>query len=145
MNSLINAGPPHITDEAFIQHVFDNADINVRTLDGMNTFHAMGVIQFITPHSSVQMQVNVERTYSGSFSHENIRIRCYPKKHLLSCLSSIFMKDFNELKEARNILGQFVTTMFPLNMLWLSGVNNQPEWKGLMNTITSRKDECIST
>lgn len=69
MNSLINAGPPHVTDEAFIQHVFDNAHINIRTLDGLNTFHAMRGIQCITPHSSVQMQVNVERKYFVSFSH----------------------------------------------------------------------------
>ncbi|KAJ8879407.1 hypothetical protein PR048_020015 [Dryococelus australis] len=31
-----------VNEEAFIRHVFDNADVNVRTLDGLNTFHAMG-------------------------------------------------------------------------------------------------------
>lgn len=34
LNSLITAGSPVVKEEAFIQHVFDNADVNVRTLDG---------------------------------------------------------------------------------------------------------------
>ncbi|KAJ8884076.1 hypothetical protein PR048_015933 [Dryococelus australis] len=33
---------PNVNEETFIQHVFDKADVNVRTLDGLNTFHAMG-------------------------------------------------------------------------------------------------------
>lgn len=33
INSLINAGLPKITDEAFIQYVFENGDVNIRTLD----------------------------------------------------------------------------------------------------------------
>ena len=57
MNSLINAGSPKISDEAFIQYVFDNADVNVRTLDGLNTFHAMGGIQCIAPVSYTHLDV----------------------------------------------------------------------------------------
>ncbi|KAJ8894123.1 hypothetical protein PR048_006733 [Dryococelus australis] len=42
INALINAGSPNVSEEAFIQHIFDNADVNVRTLDGLNTVHEMG-------------------------------------------------------------------------------------------------------
>lgn len=38
-----------VNTESFIQFVFDNADINVRTLDGYGTFHSMGGILCISP------------------------------------------------------------------------------------------------
>ncbi|GBN40752.1 hypothetical protein AVEN_218919-1 [Araneus ventricosus] len=48
-NSVINAGSPKISDEAFIQNMFGKVDVNVGTLDGLNAFHAMGGIQCIAP------------------------------------------------------------------------------------------------
>lgn len=48
------AEEPKIALGAFTQMVFDNADINVRTLDGRNTFHAMGGIICASPHDSVK-------------------------------------------------------------------------------------------
>ena len=33
----------------FVQHIADNADHNTRTLDGLGTFHAMGIMATITP------------------------------------------------------------------------------------------------
>lgn len=66
LNSLMNAGSPNVNEDAFIQHVFDNADVNIRTLDGLNTFHAMGGIQCITPDTSIETQVKVEGKYSGN-------------------------------------------------------------------------------
>ncbi|KMQ84700.1 hypothetical protein RF55_17294 [Lasius niger] len=38
-----------IKEHAFGQYVFDNADHNVCTLDGLNTFHSMGGICCVTP------------------------------------------------------------------------------------------------
>ena len=37
----------------FTQFVFDNADFNVATLTGHNTFHSMGGIACVTPHGSM--------------------------------------------------------------------------------------------
>ena len=33
----------------FVQFSADNVDHNIRTLDGLNTFHGMGIIAMITP------------------------------------------------------------------------------------------------
>ena len=38
-----------LNDGSFIQHVADNVDHNIRTLDGLNTFHGMGIIAAVTP------------------------------------------------------------------------------------------------
>lgn len=44
---------PDILPNSFSQFIFDNADFNINTLDGLNTFHSMGGIQCVTPSSSV--------------------------------------------------------------------------------------------
>lgn len=145
INSLINAGSPIVNEDAFIQHVFDNADVNVRTLDGLNTFHAMGGVQCITPDSSVETQLKVARISSGTFNPECIRIRSYPKKKARNGLSSITVKDYSELKAELGNSDFTVAAMFPLNSIWLSGMNVQPGWNGFMNLINSRREKCDST
>lgn len=42
-----------IEPDAFSQFVFDNADFNTSTLDGLNTFHAMGGIHCVTPKTAI--------------------------------------------------------------------------------------------
>lgn len=42
-----------LLEDAYIQFVYDNADHNTCTIDGKNTFHAMGGIMVATPSSSV--------------------------------------------------------------------------------------------
>lgn len=48
-----------IKHSLLMQFVFDNADMNVNTIDGENTFHKMGGIMIITPHSSVLPNKNI--------------------------------------------------------------------------------------
>ena len=43
-NSVINAYP-----KVFTQFAGDNVDHNIRTLDGSETFHGMGIIVISTP------------------------------------------------------------------------------------------------
>ena len=45
---IVNESPPK-EPGAFIQFILDNADFNVNTLDGHNTFHSMGGIKCVTP------------------------------------------------------------------------------------------------
>ena len=81
VTSLINAGSTSIHSDAFLQHIFDNADVNVRTLDGKGTFHAMGGIQCITPGTCVETQTTVKRIPSGSFANTaTIKEYSYPMK-----------------------------------------------------------------
>ena len=49
-----NAAVHHYTDipdlnGEFVQYAADNVDHNVRTLDGKDTFHGMGIISTVTP------------------------------------------------------------------------------------------------
>ncbi|KYN08456.1 hypothetical protein ALC62_00565 [Cyphomyrmex costatus] len=53
---------PDVSETGFMQFVFDNADFNVRTLDGHGTFHAMGGIQCITPSDSIDPDTRLPRT-----------------------------------------------------------------------------------
>ena len=53
-NGMISAGEPSYGLEGFTQFVFDNADFNVATLTGHNTFHAMGGIACVKPPGEVE-------------------------------------------------------------------------------------------
>lgn len=147
MNSLIYNGRPKINEEGFVQHIFDNADVNVRTLDGLNTFHAMGGIQCVTPSESVETEVTVERRCSGTFNRECIKLRAYPKKRTNVGLNTITVNDYDHLRTSFDItIENFTdTTLFPLNVTWLSALNTYPGWNGFMNVICEREEPCAST
>ncbi|KAJ8883383.1 hypothetical protein PR048_015226 [Dryococelus australis] len=112
INAFMNAGSPNVNEEAFIQHVFDNADVNVRTLYGLNTFHAMGEYNVLR-----QLLALKPKKYSGTFNPKCIRKRSYPKKISRRGLSSIVVKDYNVLKGAINSSYFTLTTIFPLNSI----------------------------
>lgn len=44
---------------AFMQFVWDNADVNENPIDGKNTFHEMGGIIITTPHSLILSQIKI--------------------------------------------------------------------------------------
>lgn len=48
---------PGITPGHFVQYIADNVDHNVRTLDGQNTFHGMGIIAAVTPATNADTPV----------------------------------------------------------------------------------------
>ena len=50
-NAAVTSGTdvPNYTDSDYIQYIADNVDHNVRTIDGYNTFHGMGMLGVITP------------------------------------------------------------------------------------------------
>lgn len=50
-----------VKPESFLQFVFDNADFDVNTLDGKNTFHSMGGIQIVTPENCFPKRERVKR------------------------------------------------------------------------------------
>lgn len=59
--STIMRPPLAVSQQAFIQMVYDNADFNIQTLDGRNTFHSMGSIRCVTPSSSVVPDQKITR------------------------------------------------------------------------------------
>lgn len=56
----------------YVQCVFDNVDINVRTLDGHNTLHAMAGIMCVTPQSAVAPPPIISRK-GGPVNQEEFR------------------------------------------------------------------------
>ena len=53
-SAAVNEGTdiPHFREGTFVQYVADNVDHNIRTLDGHNTYHGMGMIAAVTHATS---------------------------------------------------------------------------------------------
>jgi len=67
---------PGYTPRSFIQYVADNVDHNTRSLDGLDTFHGMGIIATITPGTTSSMPVPNKYVTAAEISavgHINIR------------------------------------------------------------------------
>ncbi|XP_011707609.1 PREDICTED: uncharacterized protein LOC105462604 [Wasmannia auropunctata] len=85
--SAIMRSPISIDSQSFSQFVFDNADFNTQTLDGLNTFHAMGGIQCLTPSTAIAPDQKIERlTFNATF---NAHEQCQHLK--LSEISDLFL------------------------------------------------------
>ena len=48
---------PNINSGQFLQYVADNVYHNTRTIDGLNTFHGMGMIATVTSHTEARQTV----------------------------------------------------------------------------------------
>ena len=64
VNSLVRTASVNIREDGFLQYIFDNADFNIRTLDGLGTFHSMGGVKKMC--NSYQCSIN---QYCSSQSH----------------------------------------------------------------------------
>jgi len=53
-SSVLVISQPTFISGAFCQYIFYNADHNINTLDGLNTYHSMGGIRCITPKQFVK-------------------------------------------------------------------------------------------
>ncbi|KAJ8869862.1 hypothetical protein PR048_028871 [Dryococelus australis] len=104
---------------SFSQFVFDNADLNVFTLDGYNTSLAMVGIKCVTPASSAQRCSKISRLTKLATSNECGRLDITPLEifHSIPNIQGGGLDNFVvEHLESQNI---------PI-----------PEWKGFMNSIT---------
>lgn len=88
-NSLLSVGELSYDLNGFTQFMFDNADFNVSTLTGHNTFHAMGGIACVTPPGTVDKSPIKRRVQplpaevAGTFGQ--IPIRTYINLQFLVC------------------------------------------------------------
>lgn len=129
-----------IDSTAFHQFVHDNADFNTCTLDGYNTFHAMGGIHLITPRNAIapdQRIVRVKKTLPAQLVGE---MGAVSLKHFEKAgspgLKDIKIEDLKKL---------FVSpdTIIPslADLIWLYGkwkdVPGIPGWSGFMEQTTS--------
>lgn len=134
---------PPMEKGAFIQFAFDNADVNVNTLDGENTFHEMGGMMVITPETAVmpdkaipRLKKNVPANTIGSYVVSQIK-QSNARKN--AGLSNIKITDVNERFQVE---GDILPTN--LDLLWLFGKSTNaagiPGWNGFMEQVTNGLD-----
>ena len=71
---------PGISPDHSLQYVADNADHNVRTIDGLGTFHGMGIIAAVTPGVKLNRPVpRISATNEDLAAVSNIDIHYYSK------------------------------------------------------------------
>ncbi|KAJ8896678.1 hypothetical protein PR048_002023 [Dryococelus australis] len=76
MSTILHTHPD--MNGSFSQFVFDNTDFNVCTIDGLNTFHAMGGIRCTTPESSAIRRTEIPRLTKISSSKSSGELRVLP-------------------------------------------------------------------
>lgn len=128
-----------VTNNSFTQFVFDNADINMDTIDGHDTFHAMGGIQCFTPNTSFSPRAPIDKFRSIPSA---VSLREYGTTSL-----DVFQKQ-NEGGLA-SLTVQNITNsereVLPMStdLLWLYGKWKElhfiPGWNGFMERVTENK------
>lgn len=138
----IMSPPRRVKSSAFTQFVYDNADFNINTLDGHNTFHCMGGIKCITPYDAIEsdeaMNRQCEKTPSAAITEVgNVEILYYGKKKS-SGLSNVQVLDIANIRRPP---GKSVPTLGDL--MWLYGkwacLTGIPGWNGFMEAVTAHK------
>lgn len=134
-SGLLSVGEPSYDLNGFTQFVFDNADFNVATLTGHNTFHAMGGIACVTPPSTVDKAPIKRRMQplpaelAGTFGQ--IPIRTYSKP-IVSALQAVIIEPM-QIPEGRRM------QIPALDSVWMLGymLKCTPclPWSGFMRTV----------
>ena len=130
-NAAVNQGTdiPGFTPGHFGQYVADNVDHNVRTIDGMDTFHGMGMIAVTTPSTESTQRVprvNVVAEDIASIGTVNIT----PFMPTCDGMQSLCYE------ELHNIQKDDPTSR--LDALWrlsLSVRSSIPAWSGMMQMV----------
>lgn len=131
-----------VKDTDFIQFVYDNADFNINTLDGHDTFHCMGGIQCVTPFDAIEPDTEMTRSSVrksaaaiAQIGHEEMRY--YGKEKLAG---------FRKVQVAKiATAGTISKTCLPTigDFMWLYGkwacVAGIPGWNGFMEEVTVNK------
>lgn len=129
-------------ESAYIQHSWDNADINIRTLNGHGTWHSMGGLECVTPSTSSIVTGNLRRQKDtpsakemGTFGVLPVKTYMKPKKNGLremkveSVAKSLAKNEDN------------IRNFFNTDLLWLCGrllnFDFAPSWFGYNFHITN--------
>lgn len=129
----------NISIPSFIQFAFDNADFNIRTLDGFGTFHAMGGVMVVTPENAITIDPLHKKPrnqlQAGQFGTAPIAVYHKPP---IPGLSKIKVEKLSLFKP------ESLRASCLLNYLWAYGqMNNfQPNssWQGYMSAKMQGKD-----
>lgn len=131
---------PLSIDSSFSQFIFDNADFNTQTIDGHNTFHAMGGIHCISPANAVTSDQPIARVLKkpsadllGKFG--TIKLQSFEKRDPeKSAKIKIEDLDYRKVFEGKIMPSSF-------DLLWLFGKTRNPDevpgWGGFMERSTA--------
>lgn len=119
---------PNFTNQ-FVQYVADNVDHNIRTLDGYNTFHGMGMIATITPGiESIHHIPKIKVSYRDLTAVGRIPIQFHKEES--TGMSVIMYEKLYKIK------AQDATA--PLDILWKTSIlfrSARPSWSGMMQFV----------
>lgn len=138
--SAIMCSPLVIDDYAFSQFVFDNADFNTQTLDGYNTFHAMGGIHCITPTNAIAPNQNIQRVKQIPSAQVvekfgAIALKTFEKRNVAG-LKSIEIRNLDSIRSVSKVIMPSASDLLWLYGKWV-GLPNIPGWSGFMEQVTA--------
>ncbi len=114
----------------FIQYMADNVDHNIRTIDGSNTFHGMGIIATITPAKRAIQQIpRITLTAEDILSVGQINI-----KHFTSACADLESLKYERLEQD----GRKGDVSNNIDVLWKMSLhlkNPRPAWTGMMQLV----------
>lgn len=120
---------PGFTSSHFVQYAADNVDHNIVTLDGLNTFHGMGMIAAITPGTKQCKPVRKIKTSSDDIAAVG-RVNIHFHKSQSSGMPQIEYEGvpFIDLEDSTSNLD----TLWKLSLLFKSP---RPNWSGMMQAV----------
>ena len=145
-SSIVCQPESYDSGAAYFQFVYDNADHNTCTIDGRNTFHAMGGIICATPASEISTNTKIER------------LARIPSANNVGAFGFVPLQNFQRGVHAglKNIVIEDVTINNPLtqnhveptDLLWFYGNyirrENLSGWNSFMEQCTQVKPFNIS-
>ncbi|XP_028418322.1 uncharacterized protein LOC114543611 [Dendronephthya gigantea] len=130
----------NVSEESFKQFVFDNADFNIRTIDGYGTFHSMGGVMCVTPASGVKSQSDIERVKTCPPAEKiaavnNVKLQRYSASNTKG-IHNIVVENPAKIRQLQsaNPVHSFLDFLW-MSGSWLSPPKN-PSWSGYMELVT---------
>ena len=120
-----------INNDSFIQHIADNVDHNIRTIDGLNTFHGMGIIAAVTPRvTSTKLVPKIDVSSKDIIDIGSVETHVFRWRRKLSgCLKYEILPPFNanDTTNIFNILWKSAWVLKPQRVEWLYA--NGAQWR----------------
>lgn len=140
--STIMDPPKIISEDTFVQYVFDNTDHNAQTIDGHKTFHCLGGIRIHTPEFGVKIEGSSRKLSIMPNPNDIICVNKIPDSNLPSNYESGWKKIV--------YIDPYITTLYNENehlsscytvYLWAKHFKlpKIPLWKGFMEVMTKDK------
>lgn len=133
-----NHNAPEANPE-FCQYVFDNADHNIRTIDGHHTFHSMGGIKCHTPKINtnnegiLRLKKIPPSFVVGNFGH--VQVQKFEKCE--RGLKQVLIPNYAADEDIKKILTPWT------DIIWFYGKKDEldvPGWNGFMEILNTTKE-----